>query len=213
MRLKSQMLYNTDKMCESIIAKIKEKALKDRVPIMEDEGLDYLCDFLKEHEIKSLLEVGTAVGYSSIVMASRNPELHVLTLEQDEERYREAVNNIVRCGMQDRITAVNTNAREYETDEKFDVIFLDGPKAHNQQLFERYEKNLNRKGYFVIDDVYFHGFIDQPEQLRSRRLKKLVGKLEEFIKNMMSNPDYRCTYLKIGDGVLIAARKENSTDE
>ena len=213
MRLKCQMLYNTDMTCEEIIAEIKEKALKERVPIMEDEGLDYLCSFLKEHEITSLLEVGTAVGYSSIVMAYRNPQLHIMTLEQDEERYREAVNNIARCNMQDRITAINTNAREYETDMMFDVIFLDGPKAHNQQLFERFEKNLNEKGYFIIDDVYFHGFLEQPEQLRSRRLKKLVGKLEEFIKNMMSNPDYRCTYLKIGDGVLVAARKENTADE
>ncbi len=206
------MVYNTDMTVEETIAEIKRKALQDRVPIMEDEGLQFLCEFLQKHQIRTLLEVGTAVGYSSIMMAFHNPQLKILTLEQDEERYHQAVENIKRCRLSDRISAVLTNAREYETEEKFDVIFLDGPKAHNQQLFERFEKNLESKGYFIIDDVWFHGFIEHPELIRSRRLKPLVEKLDEFVKNMMSNPDYRCTYLKIGDGVLVAARKEK-TDE
>ncbi|MBQ3385293.1 MAG: O-methyltransferase [Erysipelotrichaceae bacterium] len=198
-------------MCEEIIWEIKQKALDDRVPIMEDEGMDYLCRFLQENKVRTLLEVGTAVGYSSIMMAHCNPELRILTLEQDEERYTEAVYNIKRCHMEDRIDAVCTNAREYDTDEMFDVIFLDGPKAHNQRLFERYEKNLNPGGYFIIDDVWFHGFIDNPELMRSKRLKKLVSKLKQFTDNMMNNSDYECTYLKIGDGVLIARRRD--TDE
>ena len=198
-------------MCEEIIWEIKQKALDDRVPIMEDEGMDYLCRFLQENKVRTLLEVGTAVGYSSIMMAHCNPELRILTIEQDEERYTEAVYNIKRCHMEDRIDAVCTNAREYDTDEMFDVIFLDGPKAHNQRLFERYEKNLNPGGYFIIDDVWFHGFIDNPELMRSKRLKKLVSKLKQFTDNMMNNSDYECTYLKIGDGVLIARRRD--TDE
>ena len=211
MALSTQLLYNLNKMCEEIIWEIKQKALDDRVPIMEDEGMDYLCRFLQENNVHTLLEVGTAVGYSSIMMAHSNPELRILTLEQDEERYTEAVYNIKRCHMEDRINAVCTNAREYDTDEMFDVIFLDGPKAHNQQLFERFEKNLNPGGYFIIDDVWFHGFIDNPELMRSKRLKKLVSKLKRFTDNMMNNSDYECTYLKIGDGVLIARRRD--TDE
>ncbi|MBQ1342511.1 MAG: class I SAM-dependent methyltransferase, partial [Erysipelotrichaceae bacterium] len=207
----AQLLYNLNKMCEEIIWEIKQKALDDRVPIMEDEGMDYLCRFLQENNVQTLLEVGTAVGYSSMMMVHSNPELRILTLEQDEERYTEAVYNIKRCHMEDRINAVCTNAREYDTDEMFDVIFLDGPKAHNQQLFERFEKNLNPGGYFIIDDVWFHGFIDNPELMRSKRLKKLVSKLKRFTDNMMNNSNYECTYLKIGDGVLIARRRD--TDE
>ncbi|MBQ1521666.1 MAG: class I SAM-dependent methyltransferase [Erysipelotrichaceae bacterium] len=211
MALSAQLLYNLNKMCEEIIWEIKQKALDDRVPIMEDEGMDYLCRFLQENNVQTLLEVGTAVGYSSMMMVHSNPELRILTLEQDEERYTEAVYNIKRCHMEDRINAVCTNAREYDTDEMFDVIFLDGPKAHNQQLFERFEKNLNPGGYFIIDDVWFHGFIDNPELMRSKRLKKLVSKLKRFTDNMMNNSNYECTYLKIGDGVLIARRRD--TDE
>lgn len=211
MALSAQLLYNLNKMCEEIIWEIKQKALDDRVPIMEDEGMDYLCRFLQENNVHTLLEVGTAVGYSSIMMVHSNPELRILTLEQDEERYTEAVYNIKRCHMEDRINAVCTNAREYDTDEMFDVIFLDGPKAHNQQLFERFEKNLNPGGYFIIDDVWFHGFIDNPELMRSKRLKKLVSKLKRFTDNMMNNSNYECTYLRIGDGVLIARRRD--TDE
>ncbi|MBE6115700.1 MAG: O-methyltransferase [Erysipelotrichaceae bacterium] len=210
MALSIRLLYNLNKMCEEIIWEIKQKALDDRVPIMEDEGMDFLCRFLQEKNIGSLLEVGTAVGYSSIMMAHSNPQLRIMTLEQDEERYAEAVYNIKRCHLENRINAICTNAREYDTDERFDVIFLDGPKSHNQQLFERYEKNLNPGGYFIIDDVWFHGFIDNPELLHGKRLKKLVSKLKRFTDNMMNNTDYECTYLKIGDGVLVARRRDTN---
>ena len=202
------LYYNLNKMYKRVLEEIKEKALADRVPIMEDEGMDFLLDFIKGKQIKSILEVGTAVAYSSLMMASVDPEINILTLELDENRYREAVNNIARCNMSERIIAVNTNAREYETDRTFDMIFLDGPKAHNQELMKRFEGNLRPDGYYVIDDVTFHGLVENPELIQSRRIKTLVRKIDGFVKWVSDNREYESTLHKVGDGVLVVRRKE-----
>ena len=195
-------------MNEELISKIREKALNDGVPIMEDEGINYVRQFLKDNDVKSLLEIGTAVGYSSIVFASYCPDLHITTVEIDQQRHQTAVKNIEEAGLTDRITAVLANAREFECEEKFDVLFLDGPKAHNQQLLERFEKNLKEDGIIIVDDVYFHGFLDAQEDQIGKRLKPLVKKFKKFREDMLNSDKYESEYLQIGDGVMICRRRK-----
>ncbi len=195
-------------MNKNLIETIKQKALIDKVPIMEDESLEYVINFLKENNITSLLEVGTAVGYSSICFAGAKEDLRIVTLEIDETRYNVAKENIKLADLEDRITVVLTDAREYDLNEKFDVLFLDGPKAHNQQLFERYLKNLKEDGTIIVDNVYFHGYIDNPESINKKRLRPLVRKLAKFREDMLKHPDFESEYIKIGDGLLICRRRK-----
>ncbi len=194
-------------MNEELIEQMKQQALIDKVPIMEQEGIDYLKEWLLQHHIQSLLEVGTAIGYSSIVFASWCPELSIVTLEKDESRYLQAKENIAKANLQGRIETVLTDAREYQEERLFDAIFLDGPKAHNQELFDHYLKNLKPEGWVIIDDVWFHGLIDDPGQIKTRRVRTMVRKLGKFRDDMLSNPDYESEYLQIGDGVLICKRR------
>ena len=193
-----------------LIGEIKKEALENKVPIMEDDGLNYVLKFLKEKDIKSLLEIGTAVGYSSICFASSKSDLKIVTLEKDEVRYKKALENIHKVNLEDRITAILTDAREYTLDQQFDCLFLDGPKAHNQQLLENYSRNLKKGGYIVVDDVYFHGFVDHPETLNTPRLKPLVKKLTKFRNDMLNSSEYESQYLEIGDGLLICRRREEN---
>ena len=93
-------------MNENLIESIKQRALADKVPIMEDESLNYVVNYLKENKITSLLEVGTAVGYSSICFANSNPKLKIVTLEKDETRYNIAVENIKLANLEKRIIVV-----------------------------------------------------------------------------------------------------------
>ena len=155
-------------MNENLIESIKQRALADKVPIMEDESLNYVVNYLKENKITSLLEVGTAVGYSSICFANSNPKLKIVTLEKDETRYNIAVENIKLANLEKRIILVLADAREYQLHDKFDVLFLDGPKAHNQQLLERYLRNLKEDGIVIVDNMYFHGYIDNPELIKKK---------------------------------------------
>ncbi|HPW53442.1 MAG TPA: class I SAM-dependent methyltransferase [Erysipelotrichaceae bacterium] len=195
-------------MNRQLIETIKQKALSDKVPIMEDAGLNYVIAYLKDNNLSSLLEIGTAVGYSSICFASSNPKLKIVTLEKDEQRHNIAKENIRLAKLENRVAAVLADAREYDLNDMFDVIFLDGPKAHNQQLFERYLKNLKAEGTVIVDNVYFHGFVDNPELLEKKRLKPLVRKLAKFRDDMLNHPDFESRYLEIGDGLLVCRRRK-----
>lgn len=193
---------------EKLLTAMREYALEHDVPIMEDDALAFLSDFVVEKGIKTLLEVGTAIGYSSIALASNNPGLKILTLEIDEERAALAKENIRQVELNDFITVINCDARNYECEDSFDAILLDGPKAHNSQLLIRYEKCLKEDGYLIVDDVRFHGFIDNPDVVRTRRLRTLVRKFTEFKRQLLNNSEYECTELPIGDGLLIARRRK-----
>ncbi|MDI9540304.1 MAG: O-methyltransferase [Bacillota bacterium] len=199
-------------MNENLIESIKQRALADKVPIMEDESLNYVVNYLKENKITSLLEVGTAVGYSSICFANSNPKLKIVTLEKDETRYNIAVENIKLANLEKRIIAVLADAREYQLHDKFDVLFLDGPKAHNQQLLERYLRNLKEDGIVIVDNMYFHGYIDNPELIKKKRLKPLVLKMAKFKEDMLNHPDFVSEYIEIGDGLLICKRREKKNE-
>lgn len=192
---------------EDVIERIRVQAVKDGIPIMESDALYYFVDFIQENNIKSILEVGTAIGYSASVIAYYNPQVHIVSIEKDPERYKQAFITTEAIKVSDRIKLVNADAREYTTDEKFDLIFLDGPKAHNQELLEHYNNNLNPKGFVAIDDVYFHGYVDNPETIHTRSLRSLVRKLSKFKEDFENNKDYDVTYLQIGDGLLIGQRR------
>ena len=78
---------------------------------------------------------------------------------------------------------------------------------------KNYQKNLNENGIIIVDDVYFHGMIDGPEENVGRRLKPLVKKLKAFRETMLKDPDYDSEYLQLGDGLLICKKKEKDEDE
>ena len=194
---------------EELLSALRSYALAHNVPVMEDDALAFLTDYFAANGIKSLLEVGTAIGYSAIALANATADLQILSLEIDPERYEMARQNVERAGLSKRISLVNCDARKYECCQQFDAILLDGPKAHNRELLQRFEGCLKKDGHLIIDDVRFHGFIDNPEVIRTRRLKTLVRKFSEFLNWLKNSEEYECTELPIGDGLLIARKKEN----
>jgi len=107
----------------SMIKDIKKYAEEHKVPIMQDEGIDYLTTFIIKHQIETVLEIGTAIGYSSIMMCLANPKIKVVTIERDEERYMEALKNIKALELEDRITPIFKDALDVKLKEKFDLIF------------------------------------------------------------------------------------------
>ena len=88
------------------IKEIKDYAIENNVPIMEDSGIDFLTTFIIKKQIKNILEVGTAIGYSAIMMALTSNDVHITTIERDETRYMEALKNIKKFNLEDRITLI-----------------------------------------------------------------------------------------------------------
>ena len=141
------------------IKEIKEYAIINKVPIMQDEGIDFLTTFIIKHQIKNVLEIGTAIGYSAIMMTLCSPNIKVTTIERDEQRYMEALKNIKKLNLEDRITPIFNDALNVKLDDKYDLIFIDAAKAQNIKFFELFERNLNPEGYIITDNMYFHGRI------------------------------------------------------
>ena len=193
----------------TMIKDLKKYAKDNDVPIMQDEGIDYLTTFIIKHQITRVLEVGTAIGYSAIMMALANPKLKVVSIERDEERYLEALKNIKKFELEDRITLLFKDALEVKLNEKFDLIFLDGAKGQNINFFEHFERNLDEGGFFVTDNIEFHGYIyKDEEEIKSRNLRQLVRKIKAYIEFLKTNPNYNTTFVKKGDGIAVTQKRD-----
>ena len=193
----------------SMIKDIKKYAEDHKVPIMQDEGIDYLTTFIIKHQIETVLEVGTAIGYSSIMMCLANPKIKVVTIERDEERYMEALKNIKALELEDRITPIFKDALDVKLKEKFDLIFLDGAKGQNINFMEHFEDNLEHDGYFVTDNINFHGYVDKDEsEIKSKNLRGLVRKIKAYKEYLMNHDKYDTEFVSVGDGIAIKQRKK-----
>lgn len=193
----------------TMIKEIKEYAKVNDVPIMHEEGIDYLTTFIIKHQINKVLEIGTAIGYSAIMMALANPKLKIVTIERDEERYLEALKNVKKFQLEDRITLLFKDALEVNIHDKFDMIFLDGAKGQNINFFEHFEKNLENNGFIITDNINFHGYVQKDEsEIKSRNLRGLIRKIKAYIEYLKENPNYITTFSDKGDGISISQKKE-----
>ena len=192
------------------IKDLKKYANENNVPIMQDDGIEFLTKFIVNNNINSVLEIGTAIGYSAIMMANANPKLKITTIERDQDRYLEAVKNVKAAGLENRITLIFKDALDAVIDDKFDLIFIDAAKGQNINFFEKYERNLNEKGYIVTDNMNFHGLVNKnPSEIESRNLRQLVRKINEYKDYLQNRKDYTVEFLEIGDGIALISKKKD----
>ena len=129
-------------------------AQEHHVPIMQEEGINFLCDYVKTHHVKKILEIGSAIGYSAIRMALMDETIHVVTIERDEERYLEAVKNIALLELENRITIYHMDAFDFESAEQFDLLFIDAAKAQYIKFFEKFKHNVTKDGAIITCLLY-----------------------------------------------------------
>lgn len=189
------------------LSQIKDYASKNSVPIMFDEGIEFIIDYIKKNDVSFILEIGTAIGYSAIKFAQINPNIRVFTIEYDIERYHEAVKNIVNFKLDDQITVFLGDALNFNFTEKFDLIFIDGAKSQYVNFFEKYKNNLNEKGVIISDNLFFHGMVENPKLTQNYSTIKLIRKLKHYIDFLKANTEFETTFYEIGDGVAVSKRK------
>ena len=185
---------------------IKAYASREAVPIMQDEGCDFICDYIKEHNCKNILEIGTAIGYSSIRFAKLADDIHVTTIELDIDRHIRALQNIHDSGLDGRIKAINADALQLELDGQFDMIFIDAAKAQYINFFEKYKANLASGGVFISDNLSFHGMVDDLTLTHNYSTIKLVKKIRKYIDFLKKNKEFETTFYEVGDGVSVSKR-------
>lgn len=189
------------------IKEIEQYAKENDVPIMETTGIEFLCDFINKYDIKEILEVGSAIGYSAIRMALTNEQIQITTIERDKERYLQAKQNIEDMKLINRIQLLHGDALETTITGKFDMIFIDAAKAQYINFFERYEPLLKEGGFMISDNLKFHGFVEHPEQIQSRNLRQLVRKIKNYIDYLKERSDFDTEFIEIGDGVATSRKK------
>lgn len=192
-----------------IISEIRTYAKENNVPIMLEDGIEFLTKYIIKNNINSVLEIGTAIGYSAIMMALANEKLTITTIERDEKRYLEALKNIKKLNLENRITLIFNDALDVNITEKYDLIFIDAAKAQSIKFFEKFEKNLNPAGTIITDNLEFHGLVHKKEEeIESRNLRALVRKVKEYTTYLKENERYKTEFFNIGDGISVSKKIE-----
>lgn len=181
--------------------KLKIKALAQNIPIIEDESLFFIINFIKENNVKTILEIGTGIAYSAIMMAEHVN--HITTIEREPNLFKEATSNVIQYNLNDKIKLINADALNINISENYDLIFIDGAKAQYRRFFEKYANNLPSNGVIICDNLNFHN-LDINKV--SKSTKQLIRKLNEFKVFLKDNNNYKTEFLNIGDGLSISRR-------
>ncbi len=190
------------------IRMLKKTAIENKIPIMVDAGIDFLTTFINTHRIDNILEIGTGTGYSAIMMALSSPNVKITTIEKDRERYLEALKNIKKFDLENRITLIFKDALTVRLKERFDLIFIDAAKGKNKDFFNHFENNLNSNGYIITDNMSFHGYLKKPEkEIESSNIRSLVKKIKDYIYFLENNIRYKTKIYDIGDGIAVSEKR------
>jgi len=194
------------------LEQIEQDALKRNIPVMQKEGILFLISQLKEKQARSCLEIGAAIGYSAMMMVINVENLHVDTIELNDERYQEAVHNIHERQLEDRISIYHDDALTFDVNQlhyaPYDCLFIDAAKAQYQKFFEKYVPFVKEDGIIIVDNLDFHGMIFDIEHIKNRNTKQLVKKIKRFKDWIFNHEDYDVTYYSVGDGICVIHRKE-----
>ncbi len=182
-------------------------ARENNVPIMQKDGILYLCNYIKENNVKSILEVGSAIGYSSIMMASIDKDIRIKTIEKDIDRYNIAVNNIKEYGYDNQIDIYLGDASDYSFDDKFDLIFIDAAKGKNTFFFEKFKDNLNIDGTIITDNLSFHGLVEDESLVKTKNQKGIVNKIKSYIEFLDNNKEFTSIFIEVGDKIAISKKR------
>lgn len=190
---------------------IEKNALSRRIPVMQKEGLEFLIETFQKNNCHCCLEIGSAIGYSAMMMVSNIDDFYVETIELDETRYQEAVENISTYGFQDRIEIHLADALTFDISQfkyqQFDCLFIDAAKAQYQKFFEKYMPLVKKQGICIVDNLDFHGMVFDIDNIRNRNTRQLVKKIKRFKDWIFNHDEYDVEYHAVGDGICIIKRK------
>ena len=189
-----------------LIKEIEEYGTLKNVPIMSEDTIETIKNIITVNEFHTILEVGTAIGYSTICFASTPGVTNITSIERDPIRSAIAVNNVKKSELKN-ITLRHIDALEIELNDKFDLIIIDAAKSQNMKFFNKFKDNLNEDGIIIIDNLSFHGYVNQTERIKSRNLRQMVNKIRKFIDFLNNNEEFTVKYIEVGDTLGVCKRK------
>jgi predicted O-methyltransferase YrrM len=190
---------------------LEDYARENNVPIIEPEVGQLIKVLLKLHKPKEILEVGTAIGYSALLMGQNlEGDWSITTMERNPQMIEKARENFRESGLEDRIRIIEGDARETfpHLTKKYDFIFLDAAKGQYME-FLGYAKDLLKPGGLIVsDNVLYKGMVAS-DDLVVRRKRTIVNRLREFLEYISNMQGYTSSVLPLGDGVALTYKEEN----
>ncbi len=187
-----------------------ERFARERyIPVMLDDTKELLYSVVRRAQPRRILEIGTAVGYSGIVMLLAAPMAHLNTMEIDEQLVALAKENFARAGVVDRVNVFLGDARELvsQLTGLYDLIFMDGPKGQYETFLPYLTDLLAVGGTLVCDNVLYKGLVEHvPDNKRHKHIT-VARNMHAFLDDITANPHYDTTLYRIGDGVTVSVKK------
>lgn len=207
----TKYLIQLHKYHDNPIEALRTFAEEYAVPIVDRLTLDLIKQLIRMNNVKNILEIGTAIGYSAMQFASIDKDIHVTTIERDEDMILYAKDNIRQFGFDNQITLVEGNALEqfnHVNNNVYDMIFIDAAKAQSKKFFEIYTPLLKDRGLVITDNVLYHGFVSDIGIVRSRNVRQMVKKVQEYNEWLIQQSGYTTNFLNIDDGLAISIKGE-----
>ena len=184
-------------------------ARENFIPIIRDESAKFLYDFVRRNKIKTVLEIGTAIGYSGNIILSAGAE-RLVTVDINEKSLNVAMFAFEKTGYIDRVNVIKEDAMRVivelvERGERFDMIFLDGPKGQYINYLPYLTKLIGREGVIFADNVLLGGMVESNEKIPHRK-RTMVNNLRKYL-NIVNNEPYDTELFRIEDGVAITRYK------
>ena len=191
-------------MNEKLLNEIKQKALQEHIPIIMDDTLEVIAKVLKDRQVNSILEIGTAVGYSAICFSkylSQNG--YIDTIERDEPRIQEAKINIKDMNLESKIHIYEGDAVEIlpTLNKNYDVVFIDAAKGKYPFFLKEALRMLNKEGIIFADNILYKGYV--MSDYNKHKQRTAVRNLREYIKEVTENEKLDTEILEIGDGLAV----------
>ncbi|MCX7875776.1 MAG: O-methyltransferase [Melioribacteraceae bacterium] len=201
-------LKNFRKEKNKLILEIEEYALENKIPILNWLAADFLEQLIKINKPKKVLEIGMAIGYSSIRIARALRKKGILyTIEKSPKNIERAIINFEKSGFNEKIKILEGDALELmpKLDMKFDFIFLDADKEDYEKLFHYSTMLLKKRGIIFIDNLLWHGYT--ASKVVPKEMKKSTNTIREFNKLFMESDSFDSKIYPIGDGIGIGIKK------
>ncbi|MBR1970437.1 MAG: O-methyltransferase [Clostridia bacterium] len=178
-------------------------------PIVQKQTEQLLITMLRLKKPRRVLEIGTAVGYSAILMADNLPEeSSIITVERYKKHADIAVDNIFKAGYEGKIRLIEGEAAEvlHWLDGTFDFVFLDAAKGQYIEFLPDILRLLENGGVLFSDNILFKGMLEDEDKVIRRKIT-IVKRLKMYLEEIMSNENLTTSIIPIGDGVAISVKK------
>ena len=202
-----ELIPKRDEFLENL--RYKSSLEESYAPIVQKSTEQLIVTLIKLIKPRRVLEVGTAVGYSAILMAQNLPEdSTIVTIERYKKHADIAVDNIFEAGFEKKIKVIEGEAAEvlHWLDGGFDFIFLDAAKGQYIEFLPDIMRLLNSGGVLLSDNILYHGMIEDEDKVERRKIT-IVKRLHMYLEEIMNNDNLTTSIIPIGDGVALSVKK------